>query len=69
MPEVCDHSCFYPAELLTVLPHVKDNYSRGIAQGDRRYLKRVAEAPDQAVFLKGWLKRVDRLDTYIEGLR
>ena len=33
------------------------------------YLKRVAEEPDQAAFLKGWLKRVDRLDTYIEGLR
>jgi lysozyme family protein len=33
------------------------------------YLKRVAEAPDQAAFLKGWLRRVDRLDTYIEGLR
>ncbi|HEY1774251.1 MAG TPA: glycosyl hydrolase 108 family protein [Gammaproteobacteria bacterium] len=33
------------------------------------YLKRVAEAPDQAAFLKGWLKRVGRLDTYIEGLR
>ena len=32
------------------------------------YLKRAAEAPDQAVFLTGWLKRVDRLDTYIEGL-
>jgi lysozyme family protein len=33
------------------------------------YLKRVAEVPDQAAFLKGWLKRVDRLDTYIRGLR
>lgn len=33
------------------------------------YLKRVAEAPDQAAFLKGWLKRVDRLDIYVEGLR
>lgn len=32
------------------------------------YLKRIAEAPDQAAFLKGWLKRVDRLDAYIEGL-
>jgi lysozyme family protein len=32
------------------------------------YLKRAAEAPDQVAFLKGWLKRVDRLDTYIEGL-
>jgi lysozyme family protein len=33
------------------------------------YLKRVAEAPEQAGFLKGWLKRVDRLDSYIERLR
>ena len=33
------------------------------------YLKRVAEAPDQGAFLKGWLKRVDRLDTFIEGLK
>jgi len=32
------------------------------------YLRRAAEAPDQAAFLTGWLKRVDRLDTYIEGL-
>jgi lysozyme family protein len=47
------------------------------AAGDRRYdmlrrqwyLKRVAEAPDQAVFLPGWLGRVDRLDKYVEGLR
>jgi lysozyme family protein len=33
------------------------------------YLKRVAEAPDQAAFLPGWLARVVRLDRYVEGLR
>jgi lysozyme family protein len=33
------------------------------------YLKRVAEAPDQAAFLPGWLARVERLDRYVEGLK
>lgn len=33
------------------------------------YQVRVAAHPDQAVFLKGWLSRVDRLDAYVEGLR
>jgi len=33
------------------------------------YRAQVAAHPDQAVFLKGWLGRVDRLDNYIEGLK
>lgn len=33
------------------------------------YRQRVAEKPDQAVFLRGWLSRVDRLDKYVEGSR
>lgn len=33
------------------------------------YRARVEAHPDQALFLKGWLGRVDRLDAYVEGLR
>lgn len=32
------------------------------------YRARVQARPDQGVFLKGWLGRVDRLDAYVEGL-
>lgn len=32
------------------------------------YRQRVAERPDQAGFLAGWLGRVDRLDRYVEQL-
>jgi lysozyme family protein len=32
------------------------------------YRNRVAQKPDQAVFLNGWLQRVDRLDAYMETL-
>lgn len=32
------------------------------------YRNRVEQKPDQAVFLKGWLARVDRLDAYCETL-
>jgi hypothetical protein len=32
------------------------------------YRARATARPDQAMFLKGWLKRVDGLDTYIERL-
>lgn len=32
------------------------------------YRARVQAHPDQQVFLKGWLGRVDRLDAYVEGL-
>lgn len=31
------------------------------------YRTRVEAHPDQQVFLKGWLGRVDRLDAYVEG--
>lgn len=35
----------------------------------RQWYRTRAEAhPDQQVFLKGWLGRVDRLDAYVEGL-
>jgi len=33
------------------------------------YRARVQSRPDQEVFLKGWLGRVDRLDAYVEGLK
>lgn len=33
------------------------------------YLARVKARPDQRVFLKGWLGRVDRLDAYVEQLQ
>lgn len=32
------------------------------------YTNRVAQKPDQEIFLKGWLARVDRLDAYCESL-
>ncbi|HEX7965727.1 MAG TPA: glycosyl hydrolase 108 family protein [Gammaproteobacteria bacterium] len=32
------------------------------------YRKRAHARPDQGVFLKGWLARVDRLDRYVEEL-
>ena len=32
------------------------------------YENRVAQKPDQQVFLNGWLARVDRLEAYCEGL-
>ena len=32
------------------------------------YKNRVAQRPDQAIFIKGWLGRVDRLDAYMEKL-
>jgi lysozyme family protein len=32
------------------------------------YKNRVVQKPDQEVFLKGWLGRVDRLEAYCEGL-
>lgn len=32
------------------------------------YKNRVAQKPDQEIFLKGWLARVDRLDAYMETL-
>lgn len=32
------------------------------------YKNRVEQKPDQAIFLKGWLARVDRLDAYMESL-
>src|SRR6185312_5931486 len=44
-------------------------YPRYDALRRQWYLRRVAGAPDQAAFLRGWLRRVDRLDTYIEGLK
>jgi lysozyme family protein len=33
------------------------------------YEARVKAHPDQGVFLKGWLARVDRLDSYVGGLK
>ncbi|HEX2668187.1 MAG TPA: glycosyl hydrolase 108 family protein [Gammaproteobacteria bacterium] len=44
------------------LPHVYNGLRRAW------YRNRVKMRPDQAVFLKGWLARVDRLDRYMEGL-
>lgn len=32
------------------------------------YRNRVAQKPDQAIFLQGWLARVDRLDAYMDSL-
>jgi len=47
-----------------------DDEAWKIYNGLRRewYRARVKAYPDQGVFLKGWLARVDRLDGYVEGL-
>lgn len=57
-----------PATASAAARSAPSTYIRYDALRRQWYLKRVALAPDQAAFLRGWLKRVDRLDTYIEGL-